>query len=210
MTGSGSRSPACAGSMRPIRSRPGGRGSTSWLANAARLDAAKLDSLHFDGPGTDLDRGSDPGGLLDRRRIRDRLRAAAHPQRAHRGGVHHPGPGADRGGGDLDPAAAGLGPVGQRAAGSLRGRARGADRRRRGGRAGARAGRRATPMPTASARWRWSMAAAGWGRPEPCSTTRCSTRTPPATSRSALGSRIWPPTRRRPSASTSAGSIPTS
>jgi aminopeptidase len=46
-----------------------------------------------------------------------------------------------------------------------------------------------TSMPTASARWRWWTRAAGSGAAEWCSTTPCSTRTPPATSRSAAASR---------------------
>ena len=52
--------------------------STSWPpAPPSGSMRAELDSLHFDGPGTDLTVGLLPGVALDRRRLRDRLGAAS-------------------------------------------------------------------------------------------------------------------------------------
>ena len=66
---------------------------------------------------------------------------------------------------------------------SSRGGRRRADRRRRGRRRPARLRRAGRRAPRASARSRWSTATGASARWTPSSTTRCSTRTPPATSR---------------------------
>ena len=79
--------------------------------------------------------------------------------------------------------------------GALRGRAGGRDRRRRERRGAARQDRASTRARPGSASSRSSTARAGSGRSGPSSTTRCSTRTPRATSRSAAPTRSRPPRR---------------
>ena len=155
---------------------------------ARRLDAARLDSLHFTGPGTDLTVGLldgarwEGGGMTSAEGIRylpniptEEVFTTPDPERTH--GV-----------------VASTKPllVSGRTISGLRIRFEGGRAVQIDADEGAELMRSWSPVTTTrtgSARWRWLTRAAGSGAAGSCSTTPCSTRTPPATSRSVAASR---------------------
>ena len=160
------------------------------VSTAERLSERRFDALHYEGPGTDLTIGLLPVVGLARRALPDRRRHRAHAQPPDRGGLHDARPRAHRGQRDLDQAARA-----DRRHGRARPRRALRGRPRQPGSTHPRAARRwrrssrPTTAPRGWARSRWSTAraaSASWGR---SSTTRCSTRTRRATSRSARASR---------------------
>ena len=189
---SGSSASCCTscGSTRTTRSPPGARAPTRSSARAERLTERRFDALHYEGPGTDLTIGLLPSSGWQRGALPDRRRDRAHAEPPDRGGLHDARPRAHRGHGHLDEAARAdrrhrrarprrpLRGRPRRRADGVRGRRDARDdhrhRRRR------RAPRRVSRSSTARA------GSASSGR---SSTTRCSTRTRRATSRSARASR---------------------
>ena len=179
------------GSTSPTRRRPGSERIATLKASAGRSTRARFDALELARPRHRADGRAPPGVELAGGRRRDARRASAtcrtcRPRRCSRPPTRcgptgtSPRPGRSSSG-------TGLIVRGLRVA--LRGGPRGRGRRRRERRGAQRvktdARRRAPP---GSARSRSSTGTAGSGRSGRSSTTRCSTRTPRATSRSGTAS----------------------
>ena len=186
-SGCGRRSRTCAVSTSPIPSRPGRAGSSELKRVSGALTELRLDRIRFEGPGTDLSIGLLPSSHWLAAKLRDRDGIDHQPNLPTEEVFTTPDPERVEGDGDLDQAAVHVRNDDHRAAGHA-----------------SRAGARSRSMPTRAprscagwspptrarrgwARWRSSTARAGSGRWGRCSTTRCSTRTRPATSRSGHG-----------------------
>ena len=157
---------------------------------AQRLTERRFDAIRYQGPGTDLTVGLLPSGSLAGGALHDDRRHRAHAEPADRGGLHHAGPAAGRRARDLHQAARPAGRDGGRGpARPLRGRPRGRRGSRPGRRDDAYDARARRGRQRGSARSPSSTARAASARSRRPSTTRCSTRTRPATSRSARASR---------------------
>ena len=188
-SGSGRSSSTSSGSTSPTRRGLGQRMATL-NASAPSLTDRRFDAFELRGPGTELTVGLLPTGTWWAADFDDGRRPAALPEPADRGGVHHPRPGADRGARHVDQAARAQDGTIVR---GLRVRFEAgrpsrstADENAEALRAQHRTSTRARSR---WASWRSSTGTAGSARSGRSSTTRCSTRTPPATSRSASASR---------------------
>ena len=183
----------CCGSTRTTRSRPGARAPTRCVGGRRAADRARLRRAALRGRRAPTSRSAC---------CRRRAWQAARFETVD--GIEHmpnlpteevftsPDPRARGRARDLHQAArAGRRHRRARPARALRGRPRRAGRRRHGAGHDAHDRSAATRAPPGSARSRWSTARAASARSTRSSTTRCSTRTPPATSRSARASRSW-------------------
>ena len=172
-------------------SRSGAATATCSAPAPQALTDLGLDAVRYHGDGTDLTVGLIDGLRLDRRRPDHDGRRRLHAQPADRGGLHQPRPAAR---GRRDPARPARwscpAPASwSRTSSSLRRRAdrrRDGVHRRRGGPRPARH-RRRRPQPRRGVAGRGL--ARGCARPASSSTTRCTTRTPAATSPGARASR---------------------
>ncbi len=156
--------------------------------SAAALTERRFDAIELRGPGTDLTVGLFPTGSWGAARLHDPLGHPPPPEPADRRGLHDARPAARGRPRDLDEAARPAGRHGHPGpARALRGRPCGRDRGRRERGCASRRESLSTREQLDSASSHSSIATAGSGRSKPCSTTRSSTRTPRATSRSAFG-----------------------
>ena len=180
------RSSTCCGSTRTTRSPRGASAPTRSSARAERLTERRFDALHFDGPGTDLHVGLLPTSSWQAARFTTVDGIEHMPNLPTEEVFTTPDPQRVDGIVAVDQAA-------RASAGTI---VRGLRVRFEGGRAveidadesadvAAHDTPSATTAPRGSARSRWSTARAASARSTRSSTTRCSTRTPPATSRSA-------------------------
>ena len=172
-------------SMSTIRSPPGETHNAALRQRTDWLNGERFHALHYTGPGTDLTVGLADGHEWKGGASTGKERHHLQPEHPDRGSLHHAACAARRGLCRQHQAAVPPGHADRRHPGAVRGGQdrRGEGQRGRGGAAkGARHRRRRAPARRggAGAAFLADLARAGC-----CSTTRCSTRTPPATSRSA-------------------------
>ena len=130
MTSSGSRSSTCCGSTPTTRSPRGASARTTLDGRRRAADRAALRRAALRRPGHGPDGRPAAELVVDGRALRDDRRHRAHAEPADRGGLHDARPGARRRPRPVDEAARARTARSSAASRSLRGRPRGADRRR--------------------------------------------------------------------------------